>query len=61
MNDVLVVWFAVDKPEKRFSDKHWDWDFDKNGVQVTKKDGSKGIYIPDSNVLYYEIEEHSGD
>lgn len=57
MNKQLVVWFAGNKPEKRFTDKHWDWFLSESYTRVTKKDGSKEIYIPDSNVLYYEVEE----
>ena len=57
MNKQLVVWFAGNKPEKRFTEKHWDWEFGERYIYVTKKDGTKVISIPDCNVLYYEVEK----
>ena len=56
MNKQLVVWFVGNKPEKRFTDKHWKWFLSESYTRVAKKDGTKEIYIPDSNVLYFEIE-----
>lgn len=56
MNKQLVVWLAGNKPEKRFTDKHWHWLFEGKYIYVIKHDKSKQVSIPVYNVLYVEEE-----